>query len=164
MPMTYLQLVSIAVQESIAVKQGRTFQAMQTKVSRSTAAPSAQRRSHLSCTVANATLSHVVRIGTYRQDNMDGTYLVSYTPGCAGEYRVSVEFLGTFQVFLLFRRDLEVRLFSDICFHLGHDHLICSLKPALICYCNDPRGLPGLSAGRRSLLCVRTDQTQETIR
>ncbi|CAB1113053.1 unnamed protein product [Ectocarpus sp. CCAP 1310/34] len=31
------------------------------------------------------------------QDNMDGTYLVSYTPPCAGEYRVSVEFLGTFQ-------------------------------------------------------------------
>ncbi|CBJ30911.1 Dynein heavy chain family dynein heavy chain [Ectocarpus siliculosus] len=31
------------------------------------------------------------------QDNMDGTYLVSYTPPSAGEYRVSVEFLGTFQ-------------------------------------------------------------------
>lgn len=29
---------------------------------------------------------------------MDGTYMVTYTPPCAGEYRVSVEFLGTFQV------------------------------------------------------------------
>eukprot|EP00903_Cladosiphon_okamuranus_P015249 g14093.t1 len=31
------------------------------------------------------------------QDNMDGTYLVTYTPPCAGDYQVSVEFLGTFQ-------------------------------------------------------------------
>lgn len=41
---------------------------------------------------------HIVRIGTNGQDNMDGTYMVTYTPACAGEYRVSVEFLGTFQV------------------------------------------------------------------
>eukprot|EP00904_Undaria_pinnatifida_P003126 jgi/Undpi1/12814/HiC_scaffold_7.g02481.m1 len=31
------------------------------------------------------------------QDNMNGTYAVTYTPSCPGEYRVSVEFLGTFQ-------------------------------------------------------------------
>ena len=61
-------------------------------------------RTMLLCTATIETLPHVVVIGIKRQDNMDGTYLVTYTPACAGEYRVSVEFLGTFQVFFWFRR------------------------------------------------------------
>lgn len=32
------------------------------------------------------------------QDNSDGTYTVSYTPHSPGTYKISVEFLGTFQV------------------------------------------------------------------
>lgn len=62
------------------------------------------------CTpIARASSSRPYRHFANRQDNMDGTYLVTYTPACAGEYRVSVEFLGTFQVqyLLTVRSDFE---------------------------------------------------------
>lgn len=49
---------------------------------------------------------------------MDGTYMVTYTPASAGEYRVSVEFLGTFQVLYLLPDPL-------VYFNLGIDRYLC---------------------------------------
>lgn len=93
------RLVSIAEQERAYVV-AKIFPTMNPKVSQSSCYSVGI---ILLCTVTIATLPHTVCIGTNRQDNMDGTYLVSYTPACAGEYRVSVEFLGTFQVFFVIR-------------------------------------------------------------